>query len=183
MLGPKMEKALNEQIAREVYSSFLYMSMSADCTFKGHKGFANWLMVQYHEEMLHAMKIYEYVLRQNGSIKLATIDAPPYTFKSPLEVFTLSLAHEQKVTAWINDIAALAVKEKDFDTQTFIQWYVTEQIEEEKDVNDVLVQLNLIKADISGLLLLDRELGTRMLTVPSDFSKGVEAAMKAMGNA
>jgi ferritin len=183
MLSPKMEKALNEQITREMYSAFLYMSMAADSTVKGLKGFANWFMVQYHEEMLHAMKMYEYVLRQGNTVTLAAIDQPPSTFSSPMDMFTQTLAHEQKVTAWINELASLAVTEKDHATQTFMQWYVTEQVEEEENDNDVIAQLKLIGNDTSGLFMLDREMGTRLLTVPSDFSKGVEAAMKAMGKA
>ena len=183
MLSPKMEKELNAQITREMYSAFLYMSMAADSSVKGLKGFANWFMVQYHEEMLHAMKMYEYVLRQGNTVKLAAIDQPPSTFASPMDMFAQTLAHEQKVTAWINELASLAVAEKDHATQTFMQWYVTEQVEEEENDNDIIAQLKLIGNDTSGLFMLDREMGTRMLTVPSDFSKGVEAAMKAMGKA
>jgi ferritin len=183
MLSKKMETAFNEQINREMYSAYLYMSMSADCTFKGLKGFATWFMVQYHEEMLHAMKMYEYVTRQGGKAALAAIKEPPSTFESAMDMFQQTLKHERFITQCINDLSDLAVEEKDHASQTFLQWYVTEQIEEEENDNDVIAQLKLIGSDTAGLFMLDKDMGVRLLTVPSDFSKGVEAAMKAMGKA
>lgn len=183
MLTKKMEAALNEQINREMYSAYLYMSMSADSTFKGLKGFANWFMVQYHEEMLHAMKMFEYITRHGGKVTLNAIVQPPLVFESAMDMFQQTLKHEQFVTQCIYDLSNLAVSEKDHATQTFLQWYVTEQVEEEENDNDVIAQLKLIGSDTAGLFMLDKDMGTRMLTVPSDFSKGVEAAMKAMGKA
>lgn len=183
MLSKKMESALNEQINREMYSAYLYMAMSADSTFKGLKGFANWFMVQYHEEMLHAMKMYEYVTRQGGSVRLKAIEEPPATFASAMDMFQQTLKHEQFVTQCINDLSNLAVQEKDHASQVFLQWYVSEQVEEEENDNDVIAQLKLVGSDTAGLFMLDKEMAARMLTVPSDFSKGVEAAMKAMGKA
>jgi ferritin len=183
MLSKKMESALNEQINREMYSAYLYMAMSADSTFKGLKGFANWFMVQYHEEMLHAMKMYEYVTRQGGSVRLKAIAEPPATFASAMDMFQQTLKHEQFVTQCINDLSNLAVQEKDHASQVFLQWYVSEQVEEEENDNDVIAQLKLVGGDTAGLFMLDKEMAARMLTVPSDFSKGVEAAMKAMGKA
>jgi ferritin len=183
MLSSIMGKALNEQVNREMYSAYLYMSMSADCAFKGLKGFANWFMVQYHEEMLHAMKLYEYLQRQGGKVSLKAIKEPPFMFATPMDMFAATLKHEQFITKSINELSNLAVKEKDHASQTFLQWYVTEQVEEEENDNDIIAQLKLIGKDTAGLFMLDKELSTRMLTVPSDFSKGVDAAMKAMGKA
>jgi ferritin len=183
MLSKKMEAAINEQINREIYSAYLYMSMSADAAFKGLKGFANWFMVQYHEEMLHAMKMFEYISRQGGKVELKAIAVPPPTFASAMDMFQQTLKHEQFVTQCIYDLSNLAVSEKDYASQVFFQWYVTEQVEEEQNDNDVIAQLKLIGSDTAGLFMLDKEMATRMLTVPSDFSKGVEAAMKAMGKA
>ncbi len=183
MLGKKMEAALNEQINREMYSAYLYMAMSADAASKGLKGFANWFMVQYHEEMLHAMKMYEYVGRQGGKVQLKVIAEPPAIFESAMDMFAKTLKHEQFITQCINDLLNLAVSEKDHASQIFLQWYSTEQVEEEENDNDIIAQLKLIGSDTSGLFMLDKELAARMLTVPSDFSKGVEAAMKAMGKA
>jgi ferritin len=183
MLSKKMEEAINEQINREIYSAYLYMAMSADSTFKGLKGFANWFMVQYHEEMLHAMKFYEYVLRQGGQIRLNVISKPPETFTSAMDMFQQTLKHEQFITQCINDLSNLAVSEKDHASQVFFQWYVAEQVEEEENDNDVIAQLKLIGNDTAGLFMLDKDMAARMLTVPSDFSKGVEVALKTMGKA
>jgi ferritin len=183
MLGKKMETALNEQINKEMYSAYLYMSMSADSTNKGLKGFANWFMVQYHEEMLHAMKMYEYIGRQGGKVMLRAIAEPPQTFESAMDMFQKTLKHEQFITQSINDLVNLAIQEKDHASQAFLQWYVTEQVEEEENDNDIIAQLKLIGSDTAGLFMVDKEMAVRVLTMPSDFSKGVEAAMKAMGKA
>jgi len=181
MISDKMTQALNEQVNREMYSAYLYMAMSAHCNQVGLKGFANWFMVQYHEEMLHAMKIYEYIQRQGAEIKLAAIDAPPASFESPLDMFTQTLAHEQFITRSISDLMELAIAEKDHASQIFLEWYVTEQVEEEENDNDIIAQLKFIKDNPQGLMMLDRELAGRMTTVPTDFSKGIESAMAASG--
>ncbi len=179
MIDPKMAQALNEQINKEMYSAYLYMSMSAFSNKTGLKGFANWFMVQYHEEMFHAMKLYEYVQRQGEDIKLETIKAPPSDFSSQLDMFTQTLAHEQYITSSINELMELAISKKDHATQIFLEWYVTEQVEEEENDNDIILQLKLIGDNTHALLMLDRELTARIATIPTDFSKGVEAAAKA----
>jgi ferritin len=181
MISEKMSQALNEQVNREMYSAYLYMSMSAHCNQVGLKGFANWFMVQYHEEMLHAMKIYEYIQRQGNEVKLAAIKAPPTSFESPLDMFNQTLEHEQFITRSINDLMELAIAEKDHASQIFLEWYVTEQVEEEENDNDIIAQLKWIKDNPQGLMMLDRELAARMTTVPTDFSKGVESAATAAG--
>jgi ferritin len=181
MISENMTNALNEQVNREMYSAFLYMSMSAHCNQVGLKGFANWFMVQYHEEMLHAMKIYEYIQRQGAEVKLAAIKAPPTEFETPLDMFTQTLTHEQYITQSINDLMELAIAEKDHASQIFLEWYVTEQVEEEENDNDIIAQLKFIKDNPQGLMMLDRELGGRGATVPTDFSKGIESAMAAAG--
>jgi ferritin len=176
MISDTMTQALNEQVNREMYSAYLYMSMSAHCNQEGLKGFANWFMVQYHEEMFHAMKIYEYIERQGAKVHLAAIQAPPSTFESPLDMFSKTLAHEQSITASINQLMDLAIQEKDHATQIFLAWYVSEQVEEEENDNDIIAQLKLIRDNPQGMMMLDRELGGRMATVVTDFSQGVEAA-------
>ena len=181
MISDKMTQAFNEQVNREMYSAILYMSMSAHCNQVGLKGFANWFMVQYHEEMLHAMKIYEYIQRQGAQVELAAIQAPPTTFESPLEMFTQTLTHEQFIIRSINDLMELAIAEKDHASQIFLEWYVTEQVEEEENDNDIIAQLKFIKDNPQGLMMLDRELAGRATTVPTDFSKGIESAMAASG--
>ncbi len=178
MLSKKMIDALNEQINREMYSAYLYMSMSAHFTHEGLKGFANWFMVQYHEEMLHAMKIYEYMNLQGGRALLKSLKEPLSEFKSPLDAFIRTLDHEQFITKSINELVELALSEKDHATQIFLQWYVTEQVEEESNDNEIIAQLKIINDDPNGLMMLDRELAGRVTTVPTEFSKGIQAAMK-----
>lgn len=178
MLAKKMEEALNEQVNREMYSAYLYMSMSSYCTYTGLKGFANWFMVQYHEEMLHAMKIYEYIIQHGGQPILKAIPQPPSDFESMANAFAKTLEHEQYITKSINDLMELAIAEKDHASQIFLQWYVTEQVEEEGNDNEIIAQLKLIGKDVQGLMLLDRELAARVTTVPTEFSKGVAAALK-----
>jgi ferritin len=181
MLSKTMEDSLNEQVNREMYSAYLYMSMSAYAAHEGLKGFANWFMVQYHEEMLHAMRLYEFILHRGGSVTLKVIAQPPATFASPLEMFQKTLEHEQYITKSINDWMDQAIAEKDHATQIFLQWYVTEQVEEEGNDQEILAQLKLIGANTQGLMLLDKDLAARITTVPTEFSKGVEAAMKVAG--
>jgi len=167
MLSKKMEAALNEQLNKEIYSAYLYMSMSAYSTHIGLKGFANWFMVQYQEEMMHAMKFYDYINDQGSQVKLMAIDAPPTEFTSPLDMFEKTLKHEQFVTKRINDLVDLAIKEKDHATNIFLQWFVTEQIEEEANDNDVIAKLKLVGKKGDALLMLDKELAARVFTPPA----------------
>jgi ferritin len=173
MLHKKMTQALNEQINKEMYSAYLYMSMSNYSALIGLKGFSSWFMVQYHEEMFHAMKLYGYVQQQGEEVALKTIKAPPSVFKSPMDMFTKTLTHEQYITKSINDLMELAIVKKDHATQIFLEWYITEQVEEEENDNDIIAQLKLIGDSPQALLMLDRELGGRTATVPLDFSNGV----------
>ena len=178
MLSEKMAEALNGQVNKEMYSAYLYMAMSAHASDRGLKGFANWFMVQYHEEMLHAMKIYEYIQRQGMPVRLQAIEPPPAEFSSVLEMFEKTLVHEQFITRSINELVDLAIGEKDHATQIFLQWYVTEQVEEEENDNDIIAQLKLIGDNPHALMMLDRELTTRQVNVITDFSKGIESAME-----
>ena len=163
-----MEEALNGQINKEMYSAYLYMSMSAHSTNVGLPGFANWFMVQYHEEMEHAMKIYDYVNDQGGKVKLKAIDEPLSTFKDVMDMFQKTLKHEQFITKSINELVDLAIKEKDHATQIFLQWFVTEQIEEEGNDNDIIAKLKLAGDKGNGLFMIDKELGIRVYTLPVD---------------
>jgi ferritin len=181
MLNKKVEESLNEQMNRELYSAYLYMSMSSHCTHKGLKGFANWFMVQYHEEMFHAMKFYEYINLRGGRIFLKAIPQPPSAFESPLDMFHKTLEHEQFITKSINELMELAIAEKDHATQIVLHWYVTEQVEEESNDNEIIARLEIIKADPQGIMMLDRELAGRMTTVPTEFSEGLQAAIKGAG--
>lgn len=180
MLSKKMVEAINSQINKEMYSAYLYMAMSASSNVMGFKGATVWFMVQYHEEMVHAMKFYEYVADQGGALKLAAIAEPESTFVSLLDMYEKTYAHEQTVTASINNLMELAIAEKDHASQALLAWYVTEQVEEEKNDTEIIQTLKMIGNNTSALFLYDKELGARMVTVPTDFSRGVAAAMKAV---
>jgi ferritin len=173
MLSKKMEEAFNAQINREMYSGYMYMAMSARCTELALDGFAKWFMVQFHEEMFHAMKMYNYIFDQGGKVALAAIDAPKFKSDTVKDMVETTLKHEQSVTKFIWDLALMAQKEGDLASQQFLQWYIAEQVEEEKNPTDILNKLAFIKEGSSGLLYLDHEVGHRKLGVPSDFSGGV----------
>lgn len=164
MLSKKMVDALNGQINKEMYSAYLYMAMSAYSDHKGLKGFANWFNVQYQEEMEHAMRIYHYIQDQGGQVELMAIEQPPAEFGTPLEMFQKTLEHEKFVTKSINELVDLAEAEKDHATQIFLQWFVTEQIEEESNDNEIIDKLNLAGQEGNGLFMIDKELGTRVFT-------------------
>jgi ferritin len=168
MLSEKMADALNGQLNKEMYSAYLYMSMSAHSTYIGLKGFANWFMVQYQEEMTHATKIYDYLNHQGAQVKLAAIAQPPTNFVSPLEMFEKTLEHEKFITRSINELVDLSIQEKDHATNVFLQWFVTEQIEEESNDTEIISELKLIGEDGRGLLMLDRELAQRVFMPPAN---------------
>lgn len=165
-LNKRLENALNDQIRWELYSSYLYLSMAAWYESKGLKGFANWEFIQAQEEKDHAMKFYQYIISRGGRVRLQPIDAPPLEWESPLDAFTVSLEHEQKVTSLINDLVNLAIEEKDHATNNMLQWFVDEQIEEEGDAGDIVDKLKMIDKDKGAgiLYMLDKELGTRVYT-------------------
>src|SRR5919199_2780571 len=158
MLGKAVQDAMNEQIKSELYSAYQYLSMAAYCESVNLPGFAHWMRVQFQEEMEHAMKFYDFILDRNGRVVLQAIDQPVVEFGSPLEVFEQALEHEQKVTSQINELYALAASENDYASQAFLQWFVTEQVEEEKNVGDVVETLKMTNHKAEALFLLDREL-------------------------
>lgn len=173
MISDKMVNSINEQINNEFYSSLFYLSMAAYTDSIGFKGAAKWFKVQYHEENYHAMRLFEFLQSRGGKIEFLELDAPKQKFTSIQDVFYKTLEHEEHVTNLINNLMDVAVEEKDHASQIFLQWYVTEQVEEEENLNDIITQLKLIKDDSIGLLNLDKELGNRILNVPVDFSNGL----------
>jgi ferritin len=166
MLSKKMEKAINKQINAEIYSSYLYLSMCAYFEAISLNGLANWMRQQTQEEMFHAMKMYDYVNARGGRVILEAIAQPPSDWSSTADVFGNVLAHEQKVTGLINNLVNLALEEKDHATNIFLQWFVSEQVEEEATAGAIVDKLKLIKDDANGLFMLDRELGLRQFTWP-----------------
>ena len=161
MLSEKMENALNGQLNAELYSAYLYLSMNAYFKSVNLDGFANWMYYQAQEEVTHAMKFYDFINSRGGRVKLAQIDAPATEWNSPLAVFEATLEHEQKVTGLINDLVELALEEHDHATNIFLQWFVSEQVEEEESVGGVLEQLRLMGEAKGGLFMIDRELAKR----------------------
>lgn len=166
MISKKMEKAINEQIKWEFYSAYLYLSMSAWFERQGLPGCANWMRVQREEETFHAMKFLDYLLERGGAVELAAIDAPEKAWKAPAAVFEHTQKHEQEVTRRINALMDLAMKEKDHAAVIFLQWFVSEQVEEEASVAAVLDKVKLV-GDGPSFYLLDQELAARVFTPPT----------------
>lgn len=168
MLGEKMEDALNGQLNWELYSSYLYLSMSACLHSMNLDGFASWMRVQALEELYHAMKFYNFIEERGGRVIPGAIEKPPTEWASSLAAFEDAFRHEQGVTSRINDLVDLALSEKDHASHNFLQWFVSEQVEEEASADEVVQKLKLIDGQGSGLFMLDRELVQRAFTMPPD---------------
>ncbi len=167
MISKKMEEALNGQVNAEMYSAYLYLSMESYFKSLNLNGFAGWMRAQAQEEMMHAMKIYDFVNERGGRITLKAIEGPQTEWDSPLAVFEAVYVHEQKVTGLINELVDLAIKEKDHATNAFLQWFVNEQVEEESSADEVVQQLKMMENAPGGMFMLDRELGKRVFTPPA----------------
>lgn len=161
MISEKMTQALNKQINEELYSAYLYLSMSAHSESKGLHGFAHWLKAQYREETEHAMKMYQYLLDQGAPVKLQAIAEPPAEFGKEREMFEQVLKHEQHITKCIYDLVETAIAEKDYATHTFLQWFVMEQVEEEASAGEILDKLKMVGDKVNALFMIDRNLGMR----------------------
>ncbi|AEF81895.1 ferritin [Leadbettera azotonutricia] len=166
MLSEPLVKALSSQLNGEFYSAYLYLGMSAYADRAGYKGIANWLYVQAQEERAHAVHIYQHILERGASPVLPEVKAPPSTWRDITELFEKVLSHEQGVTASINNIASLAAGEKDHATYNFIMWYVNEQVEEEKNVDEILAKIKLMGSNPVLIFHLDSELATRTFVDP-----------------
>ena len=166
MISDKMTESLNRQINREIYSAYLYLGMNAYAVSIGVKGIANWFTVQSREELAHSQIMYNYVNQQGGRVVLEDIEAPEQDFSSVTELFEKTLGHEKQVTAMISNLVTLAKEEKDYATESFLQWFVTEQVEEEANPTDILQKLNLFGETGEALYRLDTELGQRVFTPP-----------------
>jgi ferritin len=161
MLSKTVLDAINNQINFELSSAYLYLSMAAHFEAENLSGFANWMRIQYKEETGHGMKFFGYVYDRGGKVTLKAIPQPATKFKTPFDIFKMVLEHEQKVTASINSIYELAMKEKDFATQSFLKWFIDEQVEEEKNANDIINLLEMAGNNPISLLMADRQLGAR----------------------
>lgn len=167
MLKTKIAEALNQQINAELYSSCLYLSVESYFHSVSLSGFATWMRVQVQEELLHAMKLYDFIISRGGRALLEAVAKPDADWESPLAAFEQVLRHEEGITEKINVLMDIAAAEQDHATKIFLQWFVSEQVEEEAAVSEILSKLRLIRKDSSGLFLLDAELGKRVFTPPA----------------
>jgi len=166
-MNKKMEVAINKQINAEMYSAYLYFSMSSYFAKEGMDGFANWMQVQAQEEMVHAMKFYNYVFERGGVVELEAIGKPPLDYKSSLDVFEKVLLHEKHVTSLINDLYELALEEKDYASQSMLKWFIDEQVEEEDSAGKIIDKLKLAGDKGPGVFMFDKEMAGRVFNPPT----------------
>ena len=167
MLSEKMQDALNAQINAEMWSAYLYLSMSMAAADKGLKGVANWFAIQFKEEQDHAQIFINYLLSRGGRVKLASIADVETEWDNVLAMFEQTLEHEKKVTSLIHNLCAIAAEERDVATANRLNWVVDEQVEEEENARDIIDQLRMIGDDRLGLYMIDKELAARVYTTPS----------------
>lgn len=172
MISNKMTKAINDQINAELYSAYLYMAMSSYCNVLGLKGASHWFFVQMQEEMTHAFRFYKYVADQGQHCVMEAIEKPQDTFKDLKDMFEKTLAHERIVTGRINKLVDLARKESDHATDFMLGWFVSEQVEEEATASEFLQMVTFAGKDMSGILMIDKDLGARVFTPPTDIVIG-----------
>jgi ferritin len=174
MLSQKLHDALNAQVNAELWSAYLYLSMSLDAESKGLKGVANWFYVQFCEEQAHARIFMNYINSRDAKVELKTIDEVPTTWDSALDMFKETLNHERKVTALINNLAFIANEDRDFASINRINWFIDEQVEEEENARDMIQALEAVEGNKYGMYMLDKELATRTYTEPSPLQTGAE---------
>lgn len=167
MLSDKMVSKINDQIKNELYSGHLYLSMAAYCSSVDMDGFANFFIIQEQEERFHAMKFYHYLVEQGADVKIYGLDQPKTDFKSLEEVFDLAWKHEQHVTSLINGLMDLAVQEKDYATQSLLNWYIDEQVEEEASMLSILKKIQMVGEKGHGIFMLDGQLAQRKFNPPA----------------
>jgi ferritin len=167
MIKKEVLDALNAQINAETYSAYMYLSMAAYFENMGLSGFANWMKVQYQEESAHALKFFNYVVERGGKVELKAVDQVPVDFNGIVDVYEKTLTHEIHVTDLINNLMDVAVKANDHAAQSFLKWFVDEQVEEEANVEKILSTLKLINGQGNGIFMMDRELGQRVFVDPN----------------
>jgi ferritin len=161
MIGKIVEKAVNEQVKKEEHSSRLYLAMASWAEQHGYPGAADWLYVQTEEERIHMLKLVHYINDRGGKAIIPALEAPAGTYKTLLDIFQQVLKHEEFISASINDLYAVCIKEKDYTTANYLQWYITEQIEEESTVRSILDQISLAGTHQGGLFMMDKELAAK----------------------
>ncbi|MCS7121381.1 MAG: ferritin [Archaeoglobaceae archaeon] len=173
-ISEKVLKALNAQLNREIYSAYLYLSMSAYFESINLKGFSNWMRVQWQEELVHAMKFFDYITSRGGRVELYGIETPPKEWKSPIDVFEFALNHEKNVTSRINELVELSMAEKDYATLNMLRWFIDEQVEEEKSFEEILIKLRFVGSDARALFFLDAELAKRKFGVEDETGSSLQ---------
>jgi ferritin len=163
IIGKKMADALNEQIREELFSSYLYFAMAADFESKDWPGVASWMKVQAQEEMAHSLKFYNWINERGGKAVFKAIDKPQETWESSLNLFEAALAHEQHITSCIYDLVKVAREEGDIATEIFLQWFVTEQVEEEANASEIVEKIKKVQNSQNGMYMLDKELSARSI--------------------
>jgi len=177
MIGQRMQQAMNEQVMHETFSAYLYGSMAAFFHAKGLDGMAQWMKAQAQEELRHALRFFNHIVERGGRVELLAIEKPQAEWDSPLAAFKAALAHEEFITGKINELASIADEENDRAAAILLQWFVTEQVEEEDSVSKVIGMLEIAGERGPGLLMTDRELGQRMAApFPPTYEFGSEAA-------
>ncbi|MBQ2541242.1 MAG: ferritin [Paludibacteraceae bacterium] len=171
MISKRLEDAINAQINAEMWSAYLYLSMSAYCQDQGYSGMANWFFIQFKEEQDHAQIFYNYLISRGGRVLLKAIDAVDTEWASPLAAFEATYAHEQHVTALINNLMTIAIEEKDYAAQSRLQWFIDEQVEEEENAVDLINKLRMLDGNGYGLYVLDQELAARVYTQASPLAQ------------
>jgi ferritin len=167
MISKRLEDAINAQINAEMWSAYLYLSMSAYCQDQGYAGMANWFAIQFKEEQDHAQIFYNYLISRGGRVLLKAIDAVDTEWASPLAAFEATYKHEQHVTALINNLMHIAVEEKDYAAQSRLQWFIDEQVEEEENAVEIINKLKMLNGNGYGMYVLDQELAARVYATPS----------------
>ncbi len=168
MIPEKIGKAFNEQIQKELFSAYLYLSMSAYFLDQGLDGIAQWMRAQAFEEAVHGMKFFDHLAERGGRVELEAVEKPQLEWKSAVEAFKAAMKHEEYITGEINKLAKLSEEESDYASKSLLQWFVDEQVEEESSVSKVLQQLEMVKDSPHGLLMMDKELGARVPHAPAD---------------
>ena len=174
MLSNNLHKAINAQINAELWSAYLYLSMAMDAESKGLKGVANWFHVQYQEEQDHARIFMNYLNSRDAKVTLLPIEEVPTEWDSVLAMFTQTLAHEKKVTALINNLAAIANEDRDFASINRLAWFIDEQVEEEENARDMIAAVEAVEGNKYGMYMLDKELAARTYTTPSPLTSSAE---------
>lgn len=167
MISQRLQDALNEQINAEMWSAYLYLSMSMHTESKGYKGLANWFFIQFKEEQDHARIMMNYMFSQDAKVILAPIAEVPTSWETPQEMFKHTLEHEKKVTAMIHNLARIADEDKDFASANMLSWFIDEQVEEEENVREILKACDAVEGNKYGLYMFDKEMQTRVYSVPS----------------